>query len=33
LVLQRFPWLGDLLGECYMQGSYGNSRIIARVRS
>jgi hypothetical protein len=33
LILQRFPWLGDLLGECYMQGSYGNSRIIARVRS
>jgi hypothetical protein len=33
LVLQRFPWLGDLLGECYMQGSYGSSRIIGRVRS
>ena len=32
-VLQRFPWLGDLLGECYMQGSYGSSRIIGRVRS
>ena len=32
-VLQRFPWLGDLLGGCYMQGSYGSSRIIARVRS
>jgi len=33
LVLQRFPWLGDLLGECYLQGSYGSSRIIGRVRS
>ena len=33
LVLQRFPWLGDLLGECFMQGSFGTSRIIARVRS
>jgi hypothetical protein len=33
LVLQRFSWLGDLLGECYMEGSYGTSRIIARVRS
>jgi hypothetical protein len=32
-ILQRFPWLGDLLGECYMLGSFGNSRIIARVRS
>jgi hypothetical protein len=33
LVLQRFPWLGDLLGHCYMEGSYGSSRILARVRS
>lgn len=33
LVLQRFPWLGDLLGECYLEGSFGSSRIIARVRS
>jgi len=33
LVLQRFPWLGDLLGECYLDGSFGRSRIIARVRS
>jgi hypothetical protein len=33
LLLQRFPWLGDLLGECYMDGSFGRSRIIARVRS
>ena len=33
LVLQRFSWLGDLLGECYLEGSYGNSRIIGRVRS
>ena len=33
LVLQRFPWLGDLLGECYMQVSTGAARIIARVRS
>lgn len=33
LVLQRFPWLGDLLGECYLDGSFGRSRILARVRS
>jgi hypothetical protein len=33
LVLQKFPWLSDLLGECLMAGSLGNSRIIARVRS
>ena len=33
LVLQRFPWLADLIGHCYMEGSYGSSRIIARVRS
>ncbi len=32
LVLQNFPWLGDLLG-CYMRASYGSSRIIQRVRS
>jgi hypothetical protein len=33
LVLQRFPWLGDLLGKCYLDGSFGASRIIGRVRS
>lgn len=33
LVLQKFPWLGDLLGECYLDGSFGRSRILARVRS
>jgi hypothetical protein len=33
LVLQRFPWLGDILGECWLQGSYGTARIVARVRS
>jgi hypothetical protein len=33
LVLQKFPWLGDLLGECYLDGSFGRSRVIARVRS
>jgi hypothetical protein len=33
LVLQRFPWIGDLLGECYLEGNFGRSRIIARVRS
>jgi len=33
LLLQKFPWLGDLLSECYMQGSFGTSRIIGRVRS
>jgi hypothetical protein len=33
LVLQRFPWLADLLMPCYAEGSYGSSRIIARVRS
>ena len=31
-VLQRFPWIGDILG-CWLKGSYGSSRIIARVRS
>lgn len=33
LVLQKFPWLSDLLGECLMSGSFGSSRILARVRS
>jgi hypothetical protein len=32
-VLQRFPWLGDLLGGCYLIGSYGSARILDRVRS
>lgn len=32
IILQKFPWIGDLFG-CYMTGSYGSSRIIARVRS
>ncbi len=32
MVLQKFQWLGDLLG-CYMRASYGSSRIIQRVRS
>lgn len=32
MILQKFPWISDLLG-CYMTGSYGSSRIIARVRS
>ena len=32
LVLQHFPWLGDLLG-CYMRATYGSSRILQRVRS
>jgi hypothetical protein len=33
IVLQKFPWLGDLLGECLLSGSFGSSRILARVRS
>lgn len=32
MILRRFPWIGDLFG-CYMTGSYGSSRIVARVRS
>jgi len=32
LVLQRFPWLGDVLG-CWLNVPTGSSRIIARVRS
>ena len=32
LVLQTYPWLIDMMS-CYLQGSYGNSRILARVRS
>ena len=31
-VLQRFPWIGDILG-CWLKVSTGGSRIIARVRS
>jgi hypothetical protein len=31
-VLQRFPWLGDVLG-CWLNVPTGSSRIIARVRS
>jgi len=30
LVLQKFPWLGDLLGECYLDGGFGRSRILHR---
>ena len=33
LVLQVYPWLGDLIGKCYLEGSFGSSRILARVRS
>jgi len=32
LVLQRFPFLGDIVG-CWLNVATGNSRIIARVRS
>jgi hypothetical protein len=32
LVLQRFPWLGDVLS-CWLNVPTGSSRIIARVRS
>jgi hypothetical protein len=32
LVLQRFNWLGDILG-CWLNVPTGSSRIIARVRS
>lgn len=32
LVLQRFPWLGDIVG-CWLNVAVGNSRVIARVRS
>jgi len=32
LVLQRFPFLGDVIG-CWLNVSTGGSRIIARVRS
>ena len=31
-VLQRFPWLGDILG-CWLNVATGSSRIVARVRS
>ena len=33
VLLQQFPWLGDLLSPCFTQGSFGTSRIIGRVRS
>ena len=29
MILQKFPWIGDLLG-CYMTDSYGSSRILSR---
>lgn len=29
MILQKFPWIGDLFG-CYMTGSYGSSRVISR---
>ena len=32
MILQKFPWISDLLG-CYMTQGYGSSRVIARVRS
>lgn len=32
IVLQRFPWLIDLLS-CWLSGTYGASKILARVRS
>lgn len=32
LVLQRFPWLVDMLG-CWITNSWGNSRVINRFRS
>jgi len=32
VVLQAFPWLVDMLG-CWLAGGFGNSRILARVRS
>jgi hypothetical protein len=32
LVLQRFPWLGDVLS-CWLKTPTGSARIIARVRS
>ncbi len=32
IVLQKFPWLIDVLG-CWLSGSYGNSKIIERVRA
>jgi hypothetical protein len=31
-VLQRFPWLGDIVG-CWLKVATGSSRVIARVRS
>lgn len=30
LVLQKFPWLTDLLGPCLMKGSVGASRVLHR---
>ena len=32
IVLQKFPWLIDVLG-CWLDGNYGQSGIINRVRS
>ena len=32
LVLQRFPWLKDIIG-CWLNVATGDSRVIARVRS
>jgi len=31
LILQRFSWLIDLLAPCYLEGSFGRSRIISRT--
>ena len=32
IVLQRFPWLVDLLS-CWLSGTYGASKLLVRVRS
>ena len=29
MILQKFPWISDLLG-CYMTQGYGSSRVISR---
>jgi len=32
-VLQKYPWLGDMLGECFLSGSYTSTGLRLRVRS